>query len=650
MSFEEFDPLEAKLSPDEGGMTRVLRREIDNILDSYFGWYDPFSELIQNALDAVDTRKKLKEPDGYKPKILIEINIKENSLTVSDNGIGLTEEQFKKFLAPSFSFKEKYHRGHKGVGATYLAYGFNYISVVTKHPNFTGIGEMLNARKWMNNPSKFSAPKMVSIPQTSKNDLLPDFDRGVGVKIKFDKFSKPSKLSWIVADTAKQWSKILRLKTGLGAIEYKKKVQCEIRVTDSQGQISTVKLKKPSYLWPHKQVTKSMNLRKLQVKETQMFEKQGADFSMPATHKNIEAFYDNLEYQELDEIFELTDEQKQIVEENKISIYYAYFYTAKFFKKFNDSLGIRSGQSILSPGIQLAANKMPQGSINIIDLRRNIGRQNQMHLVCHLSGAKSDLGRKGFQEEIVSLVDDLSKKLISKDIQNLSKYLKATSGAPVSLLLKKKVADWKREFEKHEKSKPLVINNPLFFRPKKSVSVSSEPTREQDVIALFNQFLAVGVIRGIDILSTNERFTYDSMFRVVFGDDEKDYVFDKKKNPLGVHEDSFESDFISEPKILEYKFSLDAIIEDASNGTKNTNDIDLVVVWKTDDEYLGNYEITSLLDDENLADRQYHGVTHIVTNLTTKQHEFNLIVLEELVDYLNQPKKTLRKQREKYDP
>ena len=91
---------------------------------SYTGWYDLLSELIQNALDAIDHRKR-RESD-YSPKLWIKIDLQTNSISVTDNGIGFSREHFQYFLAPMVSFKSKTDRGQKGVGATYLAYGFNF--------------------------------------------------------------------------------------------------------------------------------------------------------------------------------------------------------------------------------------------------------------------------------------------------------------------------------------------------------------------------------------------------------------------------------------------------------------------------------------------------------------------------------------------
>ena len=78
------------------------------------------------------------------------------------------------------------------------------------------------------------------------------------------------------------------------------------------------------------------------------------------------------------------------------------------------------------------------------------------------------------------------------------------------------ISEWKKEMLEHEKAQPLVLRSKHFFIPTERVSILSKPTREQDVIALFHQLIAGGVIRGITAMSTNERFTYDGLFKIGF--------------------------------------------------------------------------------------------------------------------------------------
>ncbi len=157
----------------------------------------------------------------------------------------------------------------------------------------------------------------------------------------------------------------------------------------------------------------------------------------------------------------------------------------------------------------------------------------------------------------------------------------------------------------HEKSDPLKLNSPHFFAPTERVSMTSTPTREQDVIALFHQLVAGGVVRGISVMSTNERFTYDGLFKIAFDLDSGIYAYDEVKNPLGVSADvaAALAGKITDPRVLEYKFSLDGLVEDFYSQDKNINDIDLCIVWETGTLYRERYGITSLLIPENADQR-----------------------------------------------
>lgn len=75
-------------------------------------------------MDAVERQCEIEK--NHKSKIQIIINLQENSIEVVDNGVGFESTEFKSFLAPNISFKSGNRtRGNKGVGVTYIAYGFN---------------------------------------------------------------------------------------------------------------------------------------------------------------------------------------------------------------------------------------------------------------------------------------------------------------------------------------------------------------------------------------------------------------------------------------------------------------------------------------------------------------------------------------------
>lgn len=654
--FEAFDPLKAKGNAETDVAALAQKREINNILSSYVGWYDPFCELIQNSLDSVELRTK-SEDSNYSPEIWITVNIQENSLTVTDNGVGLKEDEFKQFLCPDISFKSGDTRGHKGVGATYLAYGFNFIQVATKTNDFSAIGKMEDARKWLTDPNPSGNPKIKPDTTGSKDPVFDNVDKGVSIYLKFDKQTHPKDLKWIVASDAESWEKILSIKTGIGAFIENNKIKVHIKVIDRNGTVTETTKEGTKYFLPHEHVKKSASVSELKAKEFELFQKKGANFSMPSKFKNLDSIYQKWNSSEIlalekgNEI-RLTADEKEILKSHTPQIYVVYVYSLKIWEAINNSLSIRSGQSLAYGGIQIGANNMPQGETIQIPLNRNIGRQNQIHVFIHFDNCSPDLGRKGFQSEFVDFAKEISKKIADGPLLKIKKYLKTNTGSTPNLTREAKVEDWKKEMEEHETQKPLLIQNPNFFLPSREIAITSIPTREQDVIALFNQLLAGGVIRGIRVMSTNERLTYDGLVRVIIDPPKEHHLYDEETNPLGVLEENIEGinlPFKSSPRILEYKFSLDGLIEDIENGNKNSNDVSIVVCWETGKEYEQNYSITSLINPDNLSLREYHGITHTMTNISSGQKEMDLIVLSELIEFLNTPDSAIEFQEEKYE-
>ncbi len=211
-------------------------------MGSYVGWFDPFCELIQNALDAVEERNRLHEK-GYIPLVTILIDLQKNRVAVTDNGIGFEEQQYTKFLAPNFSFKSGKTRGHKGVGSTYLAYGFNYIQISTKSSVFSARGKMINARKWLSDDNPAGNPLVIPDDEDTIEPSFNEIDRGVSICIQYDEMTSPKDLSWMKISNAENWLKVLRVKTGLGAITGNSEIKIKVKVINKDGQVSSAEYK-----------------------------------------------------------------------------------------------------------------------------------------------------------------------------------------------------------------------------------------------------------------------------------------------------------------------------------------------------------------------------------------------------------------------
>jgi hypothetical protein len=654
--FSHFDPLnlsDAAL-PDESVILRRTKRNIHSILHSYVGWYDPFAELIQNALDSVEKRAKT---ETYTKKLSIIIDEKNNQVTVSDNGIGLDQSAYYKFLAPHESFKEKGERGSKGVGATFLAYGFNYIRIDTKTKHFVAKGEMEGARKWLHNDNASSNPEVYPTHDNHVDPAFDDFSSGVSITIRFDDDTKPAKLSWPGLKSAQFWHMALSVKTALGAVAEVTDVDISVRHFNNLGDETEFSTTNTGYMPPHSHVKKVVDFDTVINEIDQNVKKKGAAAKLPAKIRNLDAVSLNWDSTKILEMVDgLEKEDKAFCIAHEVKIVASFMSGAKIWKRFAEKqFGYRATAKIYEPGLQLAADNMPQGDMIQIPLVRYTGRQNQVHIVMHFKDCVVDLGRKGFDKSFVDFAKNLSRLVLEKNFTRIRDCLRNEDNKSNSLIKSDKVDGWKKQLELHEASAPLLLKNTNFFVPVNEISISAEPSREQDVIALFNQLIAGGVVRGIKVVGTNEMSTYDGAYRVRIGPEFEHHIYNQDTNPLGISDElaaDFEEDhpegFISEKlRVLEYKYSLDGLISDLTTGDKQAADIDLVVAWEAGEDYLQLFNLSSMLIDEGDSDRGYHGVTHTLSD-EHGSHVMDVILLRDLISFLNDPSSEAERQK-KYE-
>jgi hypothetical protein len=248
-----WNPLDMNESMNVMIINQSKKQQIRNILKSYVGFFDPFCELIQNAMDAVDMRKKQVVEDDYKRQVKIVINLQNNTLYVADNGIGFTDEQFKTFLSPNITFKHGVKvRGNKGVGATYLGYGFNRLETYTHTPTYKNGVVLEHARDWVEDTDDSQ-----QAPFAEENDSLEKdfpFSRGSAFRITFGGYAtRPTSLSWLNIKIAEQWKYVLLSKTPLGHVFEDKEdaILFDLIVYDNSGAETFVKNQKAIYAYPH---------------------------------------------------------------------------------------------------------------------------------------------------------------------------------------------------------------------------------------------------------------------------------------------------------------------------------------------------------------------------------------------------------------
>lgn len=650
METKSWDPLLRGKEADKEIVSAAQKREIKNILKSYVGMYDSFSELIQNAMDAVDRREKVDGSNSYKKKLSLTIDLTDNSFSITDNGIGFNEKEFASFLAPNISFKDGDDtRGNKGVGATYIGYGFNYLKFGTKGNGHEFVGEMINGRDWVEDQKGIITRPVVVATDNTIEEFIEN-DKGATFKIRFGgEHTRPKALSWYTATTPEQWLYLLLIKTPLGSIDYlngeSSNIKFDLTVINESGDKKTLEDNNAKYIHPHNEINASINLKTiLNFQEKSI--SQGKDATaIPTKYTKSNGIF---EFLSTDEILSLRLKDKgfqELVKEYNIEAYGYFTYSTSVWDQLNDSRAkLRKGFRVLKGGLQLANNNMTQGELIVIPLTSNTGYQNQCHIIVHFNNADPDLGRKGFQPELKEVAEKISVAIVNR-LKQWRKLLKSDSGAKPDIEKELELHDWIKNQENHEANHPLILKNKNFFAPINEISITSEPQSEQDVIVLFNQLIAGGVIRGINLLATSQVKQYDGIYKFIVKEPFENHEFNKENNPLGVQELHHNTEQTSPPKILEYKYNIDALIKEFECGYKNEKDIHLAVAWEMGSEWEKNYEAISYLDLDNLHQRDFHGLTHSLNSATTN---FHVIILKELIDYLNNVLGVQKHQKETY--
>ncbi|NKF50790.1 ATP-binding protein [Shewanella sp. WXL01] len=640
MIAKTWDPLLSSQGADAEIVSAAQKREIKNILKSYVGMYDSFSELIQNAMDAVDRRANI-EGSEYQRKLWLTVDLSENSFSITDNGVGFKEKEFESFLAPNISFKNGGStRGNKGVGATYIGYGFDYLRFGTKGNGHEFVGELVGGRDWVEDYKGIVTRPVVTYTNIADKSFE-KIERGSTFKLKFGgEHTRPKDLSWYTASTPEQWLYLLLIKTPLGAIHYlnedRNYITFELTVIDKSGNSKTVSDCDAAYIYPHKKIKASVNLKDVTQLQAKLVS-QGKDASaIPTKYTKSNGIYEFFSSEDLKALRLSSDKEYiDLINSYKVEAYGYFTYSTKVWDQLNDGLAkLRKGYRVLKGGLQLANNNMTQGELIAIPLTSNIGYQNQCHIIVHFKDADPDLGRKGFQPELKEAGEKVAVAIVNR-FKKWKKLLKSDSGVKPDIAKEIELHAWIKEQETHEEEHPLVLTNRNFFAPVNEISITSEPQSEQDVIVLFNQLIAGGVIRGIKLLATSQVKQYDGVFKFMVKEPLTLHEFDKDSNPLGVEELHFRTEHTSPPKILEYKYNLDALISEFETEYKSEKDIHLVIAWEMGTDWRKNYEAISLLDLENLHQRDFHGITHILDSGTTR---FHAIILKELIQYLNDVK------------
>lgn len=637
-----FDALVASHADDsllKSVLEAASKKQILNILKSYTGYFDVFAEMTQNSLDALERKRAANT--NFKPKVWIEIDIPNSRVRVVDNGIGMSVGEFKFCLTPNVSFKKQTEgRGHKGVGATFLACGFSFIKIQTRQGENRIAAALRQGRQWAEDTSG-TVPRPKLEAQEFDVPELSHESEGTSVEIILGQTAgeRPKNLGWLGALNAEQWFDILRIKTPVGGVYLSTpKFQPEVIVTviapDGTKTEKTSKL--ADYYYPHEMPDiKTESITAVSTALDKISGDPQTKFSrLDPGFKRLDCLYEIWDKnailaEDSDFASAISEEQRILIEKHQVCVYASFLRSAKLWSWFNDDvLKIRKGSSVIRGGLQLASDCMVQGDLSVIPLTSAIGYQANSHIIVHFVDGNPDMGRKTFQPELKDLAEDLSVRAVTV-MRRYLQHLKPDTG-PGVVAPAKELHEWKKRQELYRDQHPLT-----FSFDSRELALASVPQQEQDVVALFHELVGLGVIRGLRFFSTTYNDTYDSLFFCDYGE-EANFKFEKKKNPMGVSLD-FLPKYQSEPKVLEYKYDLDALVSDFEKEVKFPKQVDFVVCWKAGVQFRKKFYLQSLLVGDEGTTREIFGSTHIVLEDGGGGVKFEVLILEDLLNFIRDP-------------
>lgn len=659
-SLDGFDPLAADESATGPSMQTIFeeasKRVVFNILKCYTGYFDVFSEILQNSLDAVQLRLLQEKNAGrgaYLPRIWVDIDIPSGKIRVTDNGVGMDGREFRYCLRPSVSFKRQPNlRGHKGVGATFLAYGFSFLKMQSRQDGQALAAILRQGRQWAEDGSGTVPRPKFEATDFEVPELGPEQSGTcVEVMVGHSPGERPKNLGWLNAQSAQQWYDVLRIKTPLGGVylsstEFKPVIS--LRVLSSEKVETRLETDRAEYYYPHEVPNlKVQALGDLTRALERISGDPGTKFTrLSPEYKRLDCLYEIWNRDEIldDESYfasALSEDQKLLIEKHSVIVYASFLRSAKIWGEFNDSvLGLRKGQKILHGGLQMASDFMIQGDLSIIPLTSTIGYQANSHVVVHFTEGNPDMGRKVFQPELKDLGETLAVRSVTT-FKRFLQHLKPDTGAQV-IAPDKELYEWKKQQEAYRDK------NPLAFSPGEGgVSLLSTPRQEQDVVALFHELVGTGVLRGFRFFGTSQSDRYDSLFLMEYSH-EDNILFETETQRLGVNR-SLTLPYSTEPKVLEYKYTFDSLVDDFDREEKFAKQVDLVVCWRAGSGYKSKFYLQPLLVGDEGSSRFIFGSTHQAFPPGSQgSPSFEVIVLEDLLAWLQDRKSEEARQKRAY--
>ena len=628
---KSFDPLDTPVG--DSSIREYLKTNIKNdvreIIRSYHQTYDHLTELLQNAVDVCENTFKIYK-DGnlsgtYLPNIEITIDLLKNSISVMDNGTGMSKDHLTKyFFRPHASLKNTYSlpvsrlRGEKGVGATFLSYGSAWIEVSTKDNN----GEISSCKleggiDWIMKEGSLDPPQAYPLDPP---EILRDVSHGTIITLGFSDRTNIKILRKHGPDID-HWEKILRIFTAIGYVlpieqrdDFFSTLTVNVKVIDENG-ISSKNISK-GFLYPH-EINGVQDIRLSQLS-------RGRQGKLPLTQMMKDCIWEFHSFNDI--VRKISDKIDSNLSEALYkyapAVYIVFVWSREFWDNTNQRC-FRTRRKEFIHGLTFSTKTQRIGEQRELSFTWRSGDYNRVFILLDVKKLHADIGRKSVPSELRELGNEIANILHNDFYDNLD----ALKREPSRLSEQGQV-------ELERLTDVVLSYTDLEGATALGIQIIKIPHEEQDVVALFFNLLGAGYLKGYNILATKTSTMYDGFAYFLLKLSE-DTVYDHINNPLGIPSEKFGRDGFKispERSLIEFKLSSDGLIRDIIQQNKRLSDIRWLVCWEIGNLHeRENFDIVEITSEDQKSYREYYGVTHLLTDEKTNVH---VICLKRVIEIL----------------
>lgn len=316
-----------------------------------------------------------------------------------------------------------------------------------------------------------------------------------------------------------------------------------------------------------------------------------------------------------------------------ITLYYLAFVSSRdWYKKASHNLALcdNAGGSLDEMGdydvrssLELAVKGMPTAVSVSPPPEDSLGYWLNMHVVIMDNRLKFDEGRKSVVGRRKALYRNCAHEALYQDIT--TSLLRQAIKDPTVQLNVTQMGQERQDFISDNTTGRTALS---FNSVPDDIQFKNEPEEEQDLVALFHELIAGGVIPYYACEAASSYSVYDAIFEYEVPLDRigRQYRMQESDDPLTEH------------VVLEYKLNGEDLIDDISRHQKFYYMMDLLVCWDIDEEAC--HDAGATLIDKSPESTKYWGTTHeLVLEPMHFDHlgsgrQLNIIVLKQLLSEL----------------